>query len=63
MILNSVSALTMEKWTGRDHQYFVRVIWSALVQVEIHSPAITRMSGDAVKDRQFRHDCELTDGE
>ena len=46
---------------GRDHQFFVRIVRSTLVQFEFQSQAITRSSGDAMKDQQFGYDCELSD--
>ena len=63
VVVNSVLVLTKEKWVGRDHKFLVRVVMRALVQVEVHSPAITLSSGDAMRDRQFGYDCELTDDE
>ena len=63
VIVNSVSALTMEKWAGCHRQYFVRVVKRGLVQVEVHFLANPQPTDDVVKDWWFGHDCEFTGSE
>ena len=63
MIVNSVSALTVETWENRDGQYSVRVVKSGLVQVKVRSLTITQTTGDVAKDRQFGYDYKLTGNE